>query len=129
MTDNAAQNRKGRGGRPRSPDPRSDQVMVRLTASERARLDELAGVGGVAEYLRATALRRQPRIPRVVPEVNAEAWRSLAPVLSNLNQLTRRANVEGGSLADDLLPILTDVQAQVVALRAALIGRVEDPKS
>ena len=123
--DPTAANRRGRGGRPRSPDPRTGQVMVRLTPGERARLDDLAGAGGVAEYLRATGLGKQPRIPRAVPEINREAWVALAPVLSNFNQLARHAN-EGGPVGRDLLPVLEAVRAQVVALRAALLGRDEE---
>lgn len=99
--------------------------MVRLTPGERATLDERAGPGGVAEYLRSLGLSHRPRTPRVVPAVNAEAWRSLAPVVSNLNQLARHAN-EGGRVTADLLPVLEGVRAQVMALRAALLGRDDE---
>ena len=100
--------------------------MVRLTPGERATLDERAGPRGVAEYLRSLGLGRRPRIPRVVPEANAQAWAKLAPVVANLNQLTRHAN-EGGRVPTDLLPVLEDVRAQVVALRSALLGRDDEP--
>lgn len=119
-------NRRGRGGRPRSPDPRSGQVMVRLTASERARLDDLAGAGGIAEYLRATALGWKPRLARVVPTLNADAWRDLAPVMANLNQLTRHANEGRLGVLGDLTPVLDDIRQRVMSLRAALVGRDED---
>jgi hypothetical protein len=101
--------------------------MVRLSSAERALLDERAGPGGIAEYLRAVGLGRRPRIPRVVPEPNQEAWAALAPVLANLNQLARHANEGRVVSQDDLGPVLADVRQRVMALRATLLGRDEEP--
>jgi hypothetical protein len=98
--------------------------MVRLNDEERARLDELAGPKGVAEYLRACGLRHQPRLARTIPEVNQTVWRDLAPVLANLNQLARHAN-DGHTVGSDLAHVLEDVRRQVIVLRAALLGRDE----
>ena len=119
-----AANRRGRGGRPRAADPKGERVTVRLTAAERGALDELAGPGGIGEYLRTLGFRRRSRLPRQVPPVNAEAWVALAPVLSNLNQLAHHANE--GRIPADVLPVLEDVRRQVVALRASLLGRESD---
>lgn len=116
------QQRRGRGGRPRSPSPRTAQVSVRISRDERAQLEEAAGPRGLAEYLRAAGLRRSPRITRNVPPVNGEAWRQLAPVFSNLNQLTRAAH-EGRFAAAEVLPVLADLAVEVRALRAALLGQ------
>jgi hypothetical protein len=113
-------------GRPRSPSPRRHQVGVRLTDAERARLEGLAGRGGIAEYLRAAAFGQAPRLPLQVPPVNADAWRALAPGLANLNQLTRLAH-EGRAVGTDLLPVLDDVRRRLVAVRAALIGAPAAP--
>ena len=118
-------NRRNRGGRPKSANPKTGQVMVRLAPDERAILDERAGPGGIAEYLRALGLGRRPRIPRVVPEVNQAAWRDLAQALGNLNQLARHANE--GRIEGDLAPVLEDLRTQVVSLRAALLGRDDEP--
>ncbi len=108
-------------GRPRSPAPRVRQVGVRLSDAERAHLEDLAGRGGLAEYLRAAAFGLEPRVARQVPSVNAEAWRVLASTLGNLNQLVHLAH-QGRSVGVDLLPVLEDIQRHVVALRASLIG-------
>lgn len=120
------QQRRGRGGRPRSPSPRTAQVSVRISRDERARLEEAAGPRGLAEYLRAAGLRRSPRITRNVPALNAEAWRQLAPVLANLNQLARAANEGRLVPAAEALPVLTDLAAEVRALRAALLGQAAE---
>lgn len=114
--------RRNRGGRPHVADPKSSPITVRLTAAERALLDERAGPRGVGEYLRALVFNRRARLPRQVPAVNAAAWTALAPVVANLNQLARHAN-EGRVVDGDLLPVLDEMRSRVVALRAALLGR------
>lgn len=119
-----AENRRGRGGRPKAPDPKIARVTMRFTESERALLSERAGPRGIAEYLRSLGLGRRSRLPRQVPPINAEAWAALAPVVANLNQLARRAN-EGGNVDVALIPVLSDIRQRVMALRAALLGRNE----
>lgn len=121
--------RRGRGGRPPTGNAKESRVTIRLTAAEREVLDELAGPGGVAEYLRSLGFGRRPRIPRVVPEVNQRAWAALAPVVANLNQLAAHAN-RGNAVGAELAPVLEDVRRHVMALRAALLGRDEgDPEA
>ena len=122
------QQRRGRGGRPPTGSAKDSRVTIRLTATERETLDELAGPGGVAEYLRSLGLGRRPRIPRVVPEVNRQAWAALAPVVANLNHLAAHAN-RGHFVSADLAPVLEDVRRHVIALRAALLGREDDPEA
>lgn len=100
--------------------------MVRLAPDERAILDERAGPGGVAEYLRACGLGKKPRIPRQVPVVNATAWAALGPCLANVNQLARHAN-RGEVVSEALAPVIEDVRLQLVALRAGLLGDDVEP--
>jgi hypothetical protein len=117
---------KRRGGRPRSENPRSDQVMVRLTPEEKATLEALAGPGGIAEYLRSVGLGQRPRIRRQVPAVNTAAWRELSRTLSNLNQIAAGLNAgQVHVVGDDLRDLLRQVTEQVVALRASLLGEDE----
>lgn len=118
--------RRNRGGRPPAAEPRESRVTVRFTSAEREQLARVAAEGEVGEFIRAAALRRAPKLARQVPALNAEAWRDLAPVVANLNQLARHAN-EGRAVGRDLVPVLDEVRRHVVALRAALLGRDERP--
>lgn len=99
---------------------------MRLSPNERAQLEEAAGPRGFAEYLRAAGLARAPQLTRHVPALNAEAWRQLAPVLSNLNQLARAANEGRLVPLAEALPVLTDLATEVRTLRAALLGQAAD---
>ncbi len=116
--------RRGRGGRPPAEHPREARVTIRFTAAERAQLAQAAGEREVAEFIRAAALKRVPKLARQVPAVNGAAWAALAPVVANLNQLARHAN-EGRGIGRELAPALEDVRRHVMALRAALLGRDE----
>jgi hypothetical protein len=95
-------------------DRRTHRVSVYLSAAELAALDDLRGGVGRGRYLRNAALDTPP--PQI-PDINIEAWRSLAPVASNLNQLARRANT--GESVD-----IEAVRADLQNLRAAMIGFV-----
>jgi len=59
--------------------------------------------------------RAVPGGPRVVPEVNHDAYRQLVGVAGNLNQVARRLNA-GGQLADG------ELSAVLVAVRAEARG-------
>lgn len=118
--------KRRRGGRPRLENPRSDQVMVRLTPEEKLTLETIAGPGGIAEYLRSVGLGQSPRIKRQVPAVNTEAWRDLSRTLSNLNQVAAAINAgQVHVVGDGLRDLLQQVTEQVVALRASLLGEDE----
>jgi hypothetical protein len=69
------------------------------------------------EWLRTRALKR--RLPRAIPEINREAWASLARVSGNLNQYMRAVN-EGR--ADRPAVDLAELREKVDALRRGLIG-------
>jgi hypothetical protein len=89
-------------------------VSVRLNAAELLMLDERrAGLRMQrGEYLRSAALHR---LPPTIPEVNREAWSTLARTAANLNQIAHRLN------AGDALP-LDEVRAALDAFRRDLIG-------
>lgn len=121
--------RKNRGGRPRSESPRNQQVMVRLTAEEKALLLERAGPRGISEWLRAHGLGRKPRTARQVPELNREAWQDLAHCLGNLNQIARHLNEGGHVEVGRIERLIAEIRTQVHGLRLALLGQLdsEDP--
>ena len=122
-TDDVPRDRRGRSRKRRrgpvpmaAADRRTHRVSVYLSDAELAVLDDLRGAIGRGRYLRTVALETPP--PHV-PDVNIEAWRELAPVASNLNQLARRAN--GGDA-----PAIEVVHAELQNLRAAMIGFMPD---
>jgi hypothetical protein len=81
----------------------------------RAELDFLDTVRG--RYSRAVATRYliTQTMPAQVSAIGAEQWQSLARVSSNLNQISHKLNA-GESLG------ITEIKAELEALRAAIIG-------
>lgn len=106
--------------RGRKPIPESEQrrhgVTCRLTDAERDFVDSARGSVTRGEYIRRAALDAPPR---VVPEVNREAWAELARMSANLNQFMRHLNAGQKPTATVRLQELRDA---VDALRADLIG-------
>jgi len=76
---------------------------------------DAAGQAGRGTSLVTPPVRAVPGGPRVVPEVNRDAYRQLVGVAGNLNQVARRLNA-GGQLADG------ELSAVLVAVRAAARG-------
>lgn len=112
--------RKKRGPKPMPPgDLRTLSVNVRLSVAELAQLD--AARAGVkmqrAEYLRQAWAGV---LPTMIPEINREAWASLARVVGNLNQYQHKINAGEASGHDpEVIQALAD---QVQLLRAQLLG-------
>lgn len=107
--------RRRRGPAPLSDtDKRSHTVSVRLNDAELAHLDAQRGLVRMqrGEYLRAAALHR---LPPSIPELNREAWATLARSAANLNQIALRLNV------GDEVP-LSEVRLMLDAFRRDLIG-------
>lgn len=106
--------------RGRKPVPKDRQrrhaVTCRLTDAELARVDAARGEVSRGEYLRLAALKVPPR---VVPEINREAWSDLARASGNLNQLARIANEQGKVSGRDGLIEMRD---NVEAVRRLLLG-------
>lgn len=100
-------------------------VSCRLTDAELAILDERRGKVSRGEWLRRAALAEPPRI---VPEINKQAWSELSRTASNLNQMTRALNEGRWNPGDQkeakrALQLLWD---QLKAVRAQLIGLEEE---
>lgn len=115
MTD-APSRRRGRK-RISAADQRRHAVTCRLTDAERDHVDASRGAVTCGEYLRRAALDAPPR---VVPELNREAWVELARLSSNLNQLVRHLNERRPGQRPPSQ--ITELQAAVDRLRADLIG-------
>lgn len=101
-----------------SPDPenkRNKRVSVYFSSSEYEKLISITGDKKlVSEHLRNSGLRNESyRV--VIPELNREAYASLARLSANLNQVAKSLNV------GDYIEI-DDIQDALKALRLSLIG-------
>lgn len=106
--------RRRRGRTPKAPEAlQRHQVGCRLTDAEAAQLDLGRGLLTRGEGLRQLALAR--RLPPAIPALNRQAYAELARASANLNQLSRRANIEGQ------LEIVA-LSATLAAFRLALLG-------
>ena len=123
MTETPKARGRRAGGRPRSANPRTERISVPVTPDEKARVATLARGAGLATYVRAAALGRQFKAPRQIPELNREAWRDLAPLAANLNQLAHSKNLGGQIDADRLAELLHQVRQLLHQVRGDLIGR------
>lgn len=107
--------------RGRKPLPEAEQrrhpVTCRLTDAERDHVDASRGKVTRGEFIRRAALKAAPR---VVPEVNREAWVELARLSANLNQLLRHLNERRPGTPPPAQ--IGQLQAAVTRLRADLIG-------
>lgn len=111
-------------GRKRVPESqqRRHPVTCRLTDAERDHVDASRGSVTRGEFVRRAALSA---VPRVVPEVNREAWVELARLSANLNQLVRHLNERRPGTPPSVT--LDELRDAVVRLRADLIGLKEGP--
>lgn len=117
--DNTPTRRRSRGRPAVAPEHRRRHaVTCRLTDAERDHVNAARGGVTGGEYIRLAALAAPPR---VVPEINREAWLDLARVIGNLNQLVAKLNRNKPG-AGDAMRIITDVRDQVARLRFELIG-------
>jgi|AntRauMFilla1563_2_1112583.scaffolds.fasta_scaffold01605_2 hypothetical protein len=119
-------------GRKRLPPERARKhaVTCRLTDAERDFVDCARGAdedGKAAvtrgEYIRLAALKAPPR---VVPEINREAWEALARTNANLNQAMAAYNASGALKAE---PALRELRKDVSALRLLMIGGGTDEEA
>ena len=107
----------------RGPKPKSDselrkhQVNCRLTDHELQTVDARRGGLSRGAWLRIAAMQRPPRI---VPEINREAWSHLAKVAGGLTYLVEVAKAGGTPSTDGSL--LAELRQSVSELRRQLIG-------
>ncbi len=104
----------------RGDDRRRHCVSVRLSPRELRHIRQLA-TGGARKSLGQTVREiALGAVPVYVPEPNHERWAELARALANVNQLAYHLNC--GRIPEDVRPLLAEVFAAVVALRAELRG-------
>jgi hypothetical protein len=112
--------RRKRGPKPLAvADKREHCVSVRLNSAELAWLDGARSLVRMqrGEYLRHASISK---LPPTIPQINREAWASLARVAGNLNQYQHRLN-EGTASGHppEIIQALTEL---VQELRAQLLG-------
>jgi|MDTG01.4.fsa_nt_gb hypothetical protein len=125
MADDTPDDRPAKRRRGPAPMPKTElrlhSVSCRLTDAEIETLDQRRGHVSRGEWLRRAALSKAPRI---VPEINVDAWADLARTSANLNQLTRAINE--GRISDvafgTLKAGLQDLWKRVEDLRKIMIG-------
>lgn len=112
--------RRKRGPQPLAPgEKREHCVSVRLNSVELAWLDGArAGVRMQrGEYLRSAS---RGVLPPTIPQINREAWASLARVAGNLNQY--QAQINGGLSNGHPPEVIRDLADLVQKLRSQLLG-------
>jgi len=110
-----------RGGRPKSEDPRSQNVGVRLTISEKSDLERRAGAGNIGDFIRAQLFGRKVRNPEMVPAINREAWIALAPLAANLNQIAHHLNAGKSVAPDHLQDLIEQTREALIEVRLGLL--------
>ncbi|MCH2065910.1 MAG: MobC family plasmid mobilization relaxosome protein [Shimia sp.] len=110
-----------RGGRPKSEDPRADQICIRLTQSEKSDLESRAGAGNLGDFIRAQIFGRKVRNPDTVPAINREAWIELAPLAANLNQIAHHLNAGKSVAPDHIQDIIEQTCELLTEVRVGLL--------
>lgn len=96
---------------------RTNRISLRLKDSELEAIQKNAkdtNARKVALYIRNSALNK---LPVEVPELNKEAWVTLATAVGNLNQLMKKLNNSSNSHAH-----VGDMKNTIIELRSALLG-------
>lgn len=124
---------------PSTSGSRDEMITLRVSAAERAAIEEAAEEAGrtVSAHIRQAATDPDSARPRV-PKVNRETWTELAPVFGNLNQLTyqthrfRQALHDRGvseswarravALFEEVAELVDELREDVQTLRRELSG-------
>lgn len=111
------------GPKPRpSAELRTVDIRCRMTEAEAEQVRAAAEASGLrlADYTREVLLRGGPK---VIPEINRQAWAEFARTASNLNQTMHAIN-SGQMTADvdDLARQVADVRETLDRVRLMLIG-------
>lgn len=112
-----AKSKRRYGPMPRPDDQqRRNRISIFLTDAEYALLKEKAGDYDLPIFVRTRAINGEfaPRA-ETLPKLNFEAWKKLARVANNLNQIAKALN----SGADDLA---SEAQKELAAFRLALLN-------
>ena len=105
-------------------------LTIRLTAEERARLEELASGITLSAYVRACVFAEDTRLRKTRPADAAEDKKAAAEALallgqsriaSNLNQLAYHANIGALIVGEDEKAQIREANAHLAAIRALLM--------
>lgn len=112
-------------GRPPKDPSRRRTVRIKVNftpAEQEAVLLRAASTGLTpAVYIRRTALRKP--LPRSIPSINREAFRVLAGIGSNLNQLLHHLNSNASFSYPASLPDLHALLGLLQSVKRLLLGR------
>lgn len=111
-----AKSKRRHGPKPKPDDQqRKHRISIFLTDAEFAQLKEKAGDNDLPVFVRTRAVNGKlaPRAPKI-PKLNFEAWKKLARVANNLNQLAKALN-SGADVE------IVDVLKELAAFRLALL--------
>ncbi len=117
----------GKYGRPKLPQSERRTAKapnVRLNEEELEIVEQKAGDAGVTitEWMRLTALDRDPPLRRVIPELNRAAWLELSKLAASVNGALWR--FQAGD-EDGLHTVLEAIRYELAAVRNELIGSNE----
>ena len=106
----------------KSPSP----LTLRLTAEERARLEQLAAGMTLSAYVRACVFAEETRRPKTVVEDKKAAAEALAllgqsRIASNLNQLAHHANLGILIVGEEEKAEIAEANAHLKAIRSLLM--------
>lgn len=108
-------------GRPRSTEPRTQQLNLSFSISEFADIRQRAYALGMrpAHFCRAHLLRQnsQPEQQKAADNMSRLILDQLRRLGNNLNQIARHLHQTGEPLPPDLEPLLTDIRDLIVRLR------------
>jgi hypothetical protein len=112
-------NRKSRRGHPKldDDDRRQECVSVRLNKPELAILEAKRGNLMKGEFLRMAAL---DQLPKVVPELNKDAWIELSRAASNLNQVAHKLNLDEYVDADEIRRVFAEFRQKIIGIDTAM---------
>ena len=112
-------NRKSRRGHPKldDDDVRDKCISVRLNKEELDMLNSRRGALKQGEFLRMAAI---DQLPKIVPQLNKEAWVELSRVASNLNQIAHKLNMNECVDAGEIRQVFADFRQKIIGLDIAM---------
>lgn len=114
-----------------APDRSRNRVQIRLTDSEMKKLAEAARQSehSVAQYLVGLVrshLTKDPQLGMAELSLLGESNRQLAAIGSNLNQIARRLNSEGGvAPMESLVHLKEEVDHHLILVRSVMLANRE----
>ena len=112
-------NRKSRRGHPKLDDVdlRDKCISVRLNKEELNMLNSRRGTLKQGEFLRMAAI---DQLPKIVPQLNKEAWIELSRAASNLNQIAHKLNMDEYVDAGEIRKVFADFRQKIIGLDIAM---------